>query len=619
MSTVLIPISSFPAAAVTAASLFLVFLLTRRNPVFPVITAILMLIRLISAHDLFLVFHAQAWLAAALGALKDLLPLTPFLLLMRFRLCRILGALTGTAVVLLNIIDLVYIKETFSRLQHEFFENTDLTSIFIRFDFFVIGLGGIILTLLLLLPLFLKAGNNQGAPGKILLTGVCTALFLLNPAPQIPKTGEYLTDEINMERDFALVIVAASAVKNFLWEGVWPAPAESRPLYEYSPEESLLLEQWGVLDPRQANSNAGNLQNAAPVPDGSASPYRRIIYVFIESLSYDFLQCKLTRPDACTMPFYFSLLNNPENIYLSNYYSSAFTTDEGIYAAFASRPNFGGDDAAGRRPENIFSLARRAGYKSAYFLGASVYFRSKFKTYVNTMQVDEVYGLEQDMGLPPLQHSFQWGDTDERIFEKALLWQKEHRAEKSISIICTINTHPPFFSKDGPPPGVEDTPITRAFYSTDIALKNFVQGLEENGLLDDRTLLIIGADHQITHGGEEAREHLPEKKFGNRHIPLVFVSKNRAPLQGIYKDAHASAVDIAPTLGDLLGLPEQPGYYGKSLFLPERRYDLAVTRGGLFFFGTEEMNMSFDLRYEPQGTAQSAIYKWYFNQQQADR
>ena len=610
MTGILFGIASLPAVFAAAAPPLFAAWLLRRAPAFLVLGLLLFAFRLDIACNLLLLDWPQAWLAVGLGALKDLLPLCPFFLLQGGRALRIAGALAGAAILFLNIIDLVHVRETFSRVQRELLENTDITSIFIRVDFLLMGLGGICLSLALLLPLFLKTGKrNTPLWQRMLFTAACAALFFFNPAPQISKTGDYLTDEINMERDSALVTVAASAAQNFVWEGFWPAPRETRPLYTFAPEETALLEQWGVLAPKQLSALPGRSAAASPA-------YKRIIYVFIESLSYDFLQCKLLEPGASAMPFYFSLLNDPQNIALSNYYSSAFTTDEGIYAAFASRPDFGGDDAAGRRPETIFSLARTQGYKSAYFLGASVYFRSKFKTYINTMQVDEVYGLEQDMGLPPLEHSFQWGDTDERIFEKALLWLKAHQAEKSITIICTINTHPPFFSKDGPPPGVEDTPLTRAFYSSDRALETFVQGLEQAGLLDEETLLLIGADHQITHGGEMASEHLPEKKFGNRHIPLVLISKNTAPLQGIDKTAHASAIDMAPTLGDLLGLPVQPGYYGKSLFIPQGRYDLGVTRGGLFFFGTGEMNMSFDLRNEPQGVEQSAIYKWYFNQQQ---
>ena len=111
-----------------------------------------------------------------------------------------------------------------------------------------------------------------------------------------------------------------------------------------------------------------------------------------------------------------------------------------------------------------------------------------------------------------------------------------------------------------------------------------------------------------------AAAHLPEKRFGNRHIPLVFVSRDLAPLQSINRHTLASAVDIAPTLGDLLALPEQSTYYGKSLFIADKRYDLGMTRGGLFFFSTPETKFSFDLRYYPEDPAQQALYKWYYTQ-----
>ena len=594
---------AFALAAALGLFALAFWLLGKERP-FLVIFLIFIVCRVLGSADLMLLGWPQAWLGCVLGALKDLLFMMPFLLLSHYRWARIAGAFFATGLVFLSVVDVVSINETFSRLEHMFFENVDMASILIRADFLLIGLAAIGGGFFVFMLLFRHW--RQGRPPlfrHFFITGVCFFSFVFNITPQIPETGDYLTDELNMERNAALLIVADSSVRNLVKESLMPPPTETKPVYEYSPEETGLLESWGVLDKKQANPR-------------KKAAYKRVIYVFVESLSYDFLQCKVLDRGACTMPFYFSLLNDKKNVYLSNYYSSSFTTDEGIYAAFASRPDFAGDDSSGRPVETIFSLAAKQGYKSAYFMGASVYFRSKFKTYLNTMHVDEIYGLEQTMDLPPLEHKFPWGDTDGRIFEKALIWLKENRDSPSITIICTINTHPPFFSEYGAPPGVEDTPVTRAFYSTDQSLKDFVEGLEKSGLLGKETLLIIGADHQITHGGELARDHLPENKFGNRHIPLVMLSKNRKPLAKINKEARASAIDMAPTLGDLLALPEQPSYYGKSLFIPDKRYDLAMTRGGLFFFGTDETGISFDLRFSPSGDEQNALYKWYFNKQQ---
>ena len=590
---------SWPSAAAIA---LLCALVLWRKPAFAAVFGLLLACRLVTAGDFLLWGAGQAWLAAALGALKDFAFLAPFMCLPQRRKVRMAAGLVAAGLLFFNALDVVHIKETYFRVQRALLENTDPAALLVRLDFTILGAVVALICLAGLQILFLKAParptRKWAAP---LLVAACAVLFFSGAAPQIPKTGDYLTDEINMERDAALTIVADSAIRNLILETVLPPPKADMTDYAYTSEESNLLESFGVLGGKQA----------APLAQAA---YDRIIYVFIESLSYDFLHCNVEEPGACLMPFYFSLLNNPDNIFLSNFYSSAFTTDEGIYAAFAGRPNFGGDDAAGFRPETIFSLARAQGYRSAYFMGASVYFRSKFKTYINTMQVDEIYGKEQTMGLPPQNTGFPWGDTDARIFEKAFLWLKDHKAEKTITILCSINTHPPFYSELYPPPGIGDTPLTRAFYATDQALETFVANLEAEGILDERTLLVVAADHQITHGGEMAAAHLPEKRFGNRHIPLVFVSRDLTPLNGIDRHALASAVDLAPTLGDLLALPEQTTYYGKSLFIQNKRYELGMTRGGLFFFGTRGEKFSFDLRYYPKTPPEQALYKWYFTQ-----
>ena len=73
-------------------------------------------------------------------------------------------------------------------------------------------------------------------------------------------------------------------------------------------------------------------------------------------------------------------------------------------------------------------------------------------------------------------------------------------------------------------------------------------------------------------------------------------------------------LSVFATLGDLLALPEQATYYGKSLFIQNKRYELGMTRGGLFFFGTPQEKFSFDLRYYPETPPEQALYKWYFTQ-----
>lgn len=418
-------------------------------------------------------------------------------------------------------------------------------------------------------------------------------------------------------------MVADSAVRNFFMDAIWPAPNLYMEKQPYTESDRLVLARSGLGGPAQRRV------------EGGEAAYDRIICVFVESLS----QCFVAGPEAlrlpafgmplekaevaalpAAMPFLATLLHDDRNITVAGYRSSAFSTNDAIYSALASRPDFGGDSLARRSMETVFSLAGAKGYQTAFFLGSSGEFGHLAKNYRRLLKVETVFDKDSSLGLPPATRYSHWGETDARVFEKVLTWVRNNADERFVIGISTIDTHPPFDAEWPPPPGFADTPLTRSLFSTDTAIAAFVGALRREGLLDARTLLVITADHQITHGGKAALDALPNGEFGDRSVPLVFVSGDIVPLQGMVAPALCSAVDLAPTLGDLLGLPEQASYYGKSLFLESGHYDLALTRDGMLFFTVpDEPSVSFKLSDIPKAEREQAIRKWYFNTQQGYR
>lgn len=125
----------------------------------------------------------------------------------------------------------------------------------------------------------------------------------------------------------------------------------------------------------------------------------------------------------------------------------------------------------------------------------------------------------------------------------------------------TLDMHQPYpytgFSWNEMPDKVRsNTFITvRGVYWVDKTLEHFFKEAQKRGLMDDRTLFIITSDHNPHSGGEYTKlVTKAEDKQSIAPIPLIFVSKNLAPLNNLRTNEYASQIDLAPTLLYLLGI-----------------------------------------------------------------
>jgi len=113
----------------------------------------------------------------------------------------------------------------------------------------------------------------------------------------------------------------------------------------------------------------------------------------------------------------------------------------------------------------------------------------------------------------------------------------------------------------------------------DSAVGRFVEGLREAGLGKGTVLVLTSSN------GEGFRPDLNRVHHGGRlhddvlHVPLVV----RAPglLEPGTNSSLVSLLDVAPTLAELAGLPEQPLFSGRPLVVPDRGL-LASVRGPRF-------------------------------------
>lgn len=146
--------------------------------------------------------------------------------------------------------------------------------------------------------------------------------------------------------------------------------------------------------------------------------------------------------------------------------------------------------------------------------------------------------------------------------------------ERFFAVYMPIAGHHPYHAPgQGPRPFVERVPADA--YANDLFVGDAAFGQLRDGLrargLDDRTLYVVVGDH-----GEAFLEH--EGNFA--HSLFLYEENVRVPLliaaPGLTRGTRrvpqlASAVDVAPTILDLLGLPPAARHEGRSLLDPAPR------------------------------------------------
>lgn len=259
--------------------------------------------------------------------------------------------------------------------------------------------------------------------------------------------------------------------------------------------------------------------------------------------------------------------------------SVTLSTLYGLSVIFSGHPNaelsYNND-----YPLSMVKILKKNGFKTIFLRGANEEYMDEHIILKNA-GFEEIYGAKffaQKEDFKP--YVAWWGLTDRKLFEYAVDYLKEHRKDKLFMNILTVDTHVPTGRNDYL--GQEYPPLTeqgdsedlkklysrpnmpRAFGNYNYDLSLFINDLYENELLDDRTLLIITADHpffaNIDTGGV-FKDYRPEFD----EVPMIFVSE-KPILEKVTPDAFKSQQDIAPTVLGLAGIPAPKGMFGRSIF-----------------------------------------------------
>ena len=352
---------------------------------------------------------------------------------------------------------------------------------------------------------------------------------------------------------------------------------------------------------KEALNTMGIVPDPVYAKPGEAS-YDRIILIVLESVHRDYISYYNPKITAEATPFLNGLLKKYKK--LNHYYSSAVPTTQGLNATFRSQLIYDGD-LPGEKQGSIYRAAQEAGWKGIFLNASSRYYNKEYLEY------PKQFGMEKYMAKEELEEmgykgASGWGFHNDVLYDATLKILTEHRSDKLLMTTKTLDMHQPYpyygFSYDEMPETVagQGTITVCGMYWVDKTLEHFFTEAEKQGLMDERTLFVVTSDHNPHSGGEY--KDLVEEEIDKQPIspiPLIFISKNMAPLQEIDEDAYASQEDLAPTLLNLMGLKTPRDFIGRDLLASvEHPYALGYF-GGKGYYYSADLNFIANLN-EPE-------------------
>lgn len=356
---------------------------------------------------------------------------------------------------------------------------------------------------------------------------------------------------------------------------------EERPL---TAKDERVLKELGILHPRQ------NVQQLT-------AQYDKIVLLVLESVHRDYISFYNPNIPQETTPFLNSLLQKYPR--LDNYYSSAIPTTQGLNATFRSQLIYD-EEIDGTKQSSLFRSVQEAGWRGIFMNASSQYYSNELREYPQQFGMKEYYAKEylQNVGYSGASG---WGYHNDVLYAETLRLLDAGRKDKMLLVTKTLDMHQPYpyygIGWAEMPEAVRDHELAtiRGMYWVDQTLKNFFAAAEAQGLMDAKTLFIITADHNPHSGGEYTKIVTNENdRKSIAPIPLIFVSKNLAPLNDLMTQEYASQMDLAPTLLYLAGIKAPEDFLGRNLLLPVSR------PFALGYFGGKAFYYSDDLTFEDQ-------------------
>ena len=303
---------------------------------------------------------------------------------------------------------------------------------------------------------------------------------------------------------------------------------------------------------------------------------------------------------------------------MNNFYTSDFPSLQGFNVILSSKIPF--DESSHiKQNYNLAVLSERKYPESTWFL------RGSSRVYGNEeVAVKNVFGFSHLIGYEDLAKKYQepkgfvWGYNDKILYEEASSILSKERNKCMFMVIKLLNQHQPVFGEirnasELPEEIVSHSnDIVKAIYDADKLLKEFIEECEKNNIVDDKTLILITADHYPPLGYGHTELIKPDYHFQLGRLPLIFYSKKKDVFEGLNTTRLCCQLDIAPTLCELLGFDIPKEYMGQSLLSDNfKPRSIGILNNEKLFF--QSGNIKFFESLVKPATDTLAIRKWINN------
>lgn len=341
------------------------------------------------------------------------------------------------------------------------------------------------------------------------------------------------------------------------------------------------------------NSDKDLLNELGVVTDKKSAPdlyahYDNIVMLILESVHRDYINYYNGNIPEEATPFLNSLIIRYPHI--NKFYSSAVPTTQGLNAIFRSHIIMD-KNLSGKNKPSIFRCVQENGFRGIFLNASTQYYADELREYPEQFGMQEYYAREY-LEKKGYIGASGWGYHNDVIYDETIELLEKYKNEKVLLVAKTLDMHQPYpyvgFEKNELPQTVQTkgSITVNGMYWVDTTLRKFFEKAKQRGLMDERTLFVITSDHN-PHSGGEYLDLVPNvgDKFSIAPIPLIFVSKNLAPLNNLRNQEFASQIDLAPTLLYLLGIKSPDLFMGRNLLEPsDKTYALGYFGGNFYFW-----------------------------------